>query len=300
MAVEDQDVVIEEVSEVEEEVGETSENPTETEEETETVETEETEAGNSEVTTEETEDEVVVTIGEESPPQDDEVAKAPEWVRELRKTNREQARKIRELEESTRAKEPENNPVTLGAKPTLEDCDYDGDVFESKLSAWHDDKIKYDKAQSEMKNEQDNQAKQWTNTLENYATAKNNLKVRDYEEAEAVVESTLSHTQQGMILQGADNPALIVYALGKNSKRAKEISEIKDPVKFAFAVAKLETQLKVSNRKTTPSTKPEKTVSGNANISGAVDSTLEKLRESAAKSGDYSRVVAYKKTKKKG
>jgi hypothetical protein len=54
------------------------------------------------------------------------------------------------------------------------------------------------------------------------------------------------------MLQGADNPALVVYALGKNPKKAKELSEIKDPVKFAFAVAKLEKELKVTNRRAAP------------------------------------------------
>ncbi|MEY4760676.1 MAG: hypothetical protein RLZZ200_532, partial [Pseudomonadota bacterium] len=46
-------------------------------------------------------DEVVVTIGEEAPPQEEaELEQAPTWVKELRKTNREQARRIRELEKT--------------------------------------------------------------------------------------------------------------------------------------------------------------------------------------------------------
>jgi hypothetical protein len=73
----------------------------------------------------------------------------------------------------------------------------------------------------------------------------------------------------------------------------KELSSIKDPVKFAFAVAKLETQLKVSNRKAAPP--PEKVVKGTGRVSGSVDSTLERLREEAAKSGDMSKVIAYKR-----
>ena len=42
-------------------------------------------------------DEVVVSIGEEAPPPE-EPAHAPEWVRELRKSDREKSRRIRELE----------------------------------------------------------------------------------------------------------------------------------------------------------------------------------------------------------
>jgi hypothetical protein len=100
-----------------------------------------------------------------------------------------------------------------------------------------------------------------------------------------------------MILQGADNPALLVYALGKNPKRAKELASIKDPVKFAFAVARLETQLKVTKRKA--SSKPEPTISGTGRPSGSVDNTLERLRTEAEKTGDYSKVYAYKQRQKR-
>ena len=45
-----------------------------------------------------TDDGVVVSIGEESPTSEEaEEQRAPEWVRELRKSNREQAREIRDL-----------------------------------------------------------------------------------------------------------------------------------------------------------------------------------------------------------
>ena len=66
-------------------------------------------------------------------------------------------------------------------------------------------------------------------------------------------------------------------------------------MKFAFAVAKLETQLKVTQRKA--ATAPERTVQGTGNKSGTVDSTLERLRAEAAKSGDFTKVLQYKKSK---
>ena len=92
-------------------------------------------------------------------------------------------------------------------------------------------------------------------------------------------------------MQGSENPALVVYALGKNPKKAKELAAISDPVKFAFAVAKLETQLKVTPRKTAPV--PERQIRGSAQLSGAVDSTLERLRAEADKTGDRTKVAAY-------
>jgi hypothetical protein len=88
----------------------------------------------------------------------------------------------------------------------------------------------------------------------------------------------------------------VIYALGKNLKKAKELSEITDPVKFAFAVAKLEKDLKVTNRKAAPP--PEKIVSGTGRSSGAVDSTLERLRAEAEKTGNMTKVIQYKAQKR--
>jgi hypothetical protein len=141
-----------------------------------------------------------------------------------------------------------------------------------------------------------NQQKAWQSKLDGYGKAKAELRVKDYEDAEAVAQELFSITQQGVVLQGADNPALVIYALGKNPKKAKELSDIKDPVKFAFAVAKLEKELKVTNRKQAPA--PERVVTGTGRSSGAVDSQLERLREEAARTGNMSKVVAYKRQKK--
>jgi hypothetical protein len=242
------------------------------------------------------EDDVVVSIGEESPPQEEE-ARAPEWVRELRKANREKERKIRELEDKLNAAPTETKPVTLGKKPTLEDCDYDSDEYEAKLAGWYEQKREYDAAEAQAQAQRDAEAKAWQDKLDSYAKARASLKVRDYEDAEAVALETFNVTQQGIVLQGSDNPALIIYALGKNTSKAKELASITDPVKFAFAVAKLETQLKVFNRKAAAS--PERTIAtGGGRISGSVDSTLERLREEALKTGNLSKVMAYKRGKK--
>jgi hypothetical protein len=241
-------------------------------------------------------EDVVISIGEESPPQEEET-RAPEWVRELRKSNREKERKIRELEAQLNASPTETKPVALGKKPTLEDCDYDSEVYESKLAAWYDHKRDYDAAQANAQAQRDAEAKSWQDKLDSYAKARASLKVRDYDDAEAVALDTFNVTQQGIVIQGSENPALIIYALGKNSTKAKELASINDPVKFAFAVAKLETQLKVTNRKA--ATTPERTISsGGGRISGSVDSHLDRLREEALKTGDMSKVMAYKRSKK--
>lgn len=242
------------------------------------------------------EDEVVISIGEESPPQEEE-ARAPAWVRELRKANREKEREIRELKAKLTATATETKPVELKAKPTLESCDYDSDEYESKLAEWYEQKREYDAVEANAAAQRDAEAKEWQDKLDSYAKARASLKVRDYEDAEAFALDTFNVTQQGIVLQGSENPAHLIYALGKSQKRAKELASINDPVKFAFAVAKLETQLKVTNRKAAAA--PERTItSGGGRISGSVDSTLDRLREEALKTGDLSKIMAYKRGKK--
>ena len=241
-------------------------------------------------------DEVIVSIGEEAPPPEEQTH-APEWVRELRKTNRELQRQNRELQSKLQTTaQTENKPVTLGAKPKLEDHDYDADKYEEALTNWFERKRQSDDVNAKQEAEVMTQQKAWQAKLDGYGKAKAELRVKDFEDAEAVAQELFNVTQQGIMLQGADNPALVVYALGKNPKKAKELSDIKDPVKFAFAVAKLEKELKVTNRRAAPP--PERIVSGTGRSSGAVDSTLERLREEAARTGNMTKVIQYKQQKR--
>jgi len=238
-------------------------------------------------------DEITIMIGDE--PVEEEVQAAPDWVRDLRKKNREDQKRIRELE-ARLAQTQAPAQTQLGKKPILEDFDYDTTAYESALADWFDKKRSFD-AQLEAKKRQEEEIQeQWNNKLESYASARNSLKVKDFEDAESTVAEMFNITQQGVVIQGAENPALLIYALGKNPKKAKELASIADPVKFAFAIAKLETQLKVTGKKSPPP--PEKTIGGTAPIRGAIDSNLDRLRAEAERTGDYSKVYAYKRQKK--
>ena len=240
-------------------------------------------------------EEVVVSIGEDAPPPEEHTP-APEGVKELRKPNRELQRQNRELQGKLQAAPPETKPVVIGNKPKLEDHDYDADKYEEALTSWFERKRQADDVNAKQEAEVMNQQKAWQAKLDGYGKAKAELRVKDFDDAEELAQQVFSITQQGVLLQGADNPALVVYALGKNPVKAKELAEIKDPVKFAFAVAKLEKDLKVTNRRQAPA--PERIVTGTGRSSGAVDSTLERLREDAARTGNMTKVIAYKAQKR--
>lgn len=236
-------------------------------------------------------EEVVVTIGDEQPAEEEEQP-SKNWVNELRKSNREDKKRIRELEAKLQQAQPQQAVPRLGPKPTLEGMDYDSQKYEAALEQWYSQKRQVDEFQSKVKQAEQQQMQAWQSKLEAYGTAKQSLKVRDYDDAEATVQEALNTVQQGVLLQGADNPAMVVYALGKNPKKAKELASITDPVKFAFAVAKLEAQLKVAPKRTPPP--PEGSIRSTAPISGSVDSNLDRLRAEAERTGDYSKVIRYK------
>lgn len=242
-------------------------------------------------------DEVVITLGEESPPSDEEREPAPQWVKDLRKDHRELQRKYRELEQQ-KAK-PTETVVELGAKPKLEDCEYDTDRFERELEAWHARKRDVE-SKAEAKKRAENAAQaEFQATVASYEKAKAALKVSDFEGAEQALEAVFTPTQMALVKDSAssgDAAAQLVYALGSNPKEAKALASLIDkPVKFVAAVARLESKLKVTHRKAAPV--PERTVRGNAPITGT-DTQLERLRAEADRTGDRTKVAAYMRAQK--
>jgi len=249
--------------------------------------------GGEEDENDEESDHIVVSIEDGTEKLDDEEHKAaPKWVKDLRKQRRIDAKRIKELEKKLVDKDS-TKLEKLGLEPTLESSDYDARTYEKRLKEWFEKKQKIELNQAEENKIRVQLQEEHNAKYNKYNTDKIALKVPDFNEAEEVVIDILSETQQGAILQGSEDPALLVYALGKNETQARKLAEIKDPVKFIFAAAKLEAQLKVSNRKKKPG--PEKKVTGSGRSNSAVDSALERLRGEAEKTGDYTKVIAYKK-----
>lgn len=244
----------------------------------------------SESAQEENQEELVVSIGDE--PEKEEEQRAPDWVREVRKNNRELQKRNRELEEQVKAI---NTPKSEIKKPTLEDCEYDADVYDQKLEEWFQHKQKAEAAQRKKQEEEQNAQAEWNSRIENYEREKKQLNIPNIDEIEEDLKHIFSKTQQGIIIDAAKRPAFVMAALGGNHKRAKELASINNHVRFAAEIGALEKDLKVTKKTAPP---PEKVVSGNAPKSGTVDSTLKSLREEAEKTGNYTKVAQYKRQKR--
>lgn len=246
---------------------------------------------------EEDSDDVVVTFGDEDP-EDEDHREAPAWVKKVRKANRKLESENRKLKRALQERSTESQPVIeLGEKPTLKGAKYDDKLYEKQLTEYYERKRKLDEIEAQKKAQIEEQQRKWQERFNQYATKQQEHGFRDFKEVEELVQDTLDVTQQGIIVHGADDSALVVYALGKNPKKLEELSKVKDPVEFAVRIGKLESQLKVGNKKAPA---PEKRVSSGkgGGLGGAGDSTLERLRAEAAKTGDYSKVIRYKSQKK--
>jgi hypothetical protein len=239
------------------------------------------------------EDDRVVVLGEE--PEEEQHEEAPAWVKKVRKTNRklesEVKRLRRELEQrSSEAARPKK--IDLGEKPTLKSAKYDAEKYEQQLAEYYDRKRAVEAQEAAAKAAAEAQNRQWTEKQNLYTVKKSEHGFKDFEDAEELVKNTLDVTQQSIIVQGAEDSALLVYALGKNPKKLEELAAVKSPVDFAVKLGKLESQLKVTKKKAPA---PEKRAAGKTGgLGGSGDATLERLRAKAEKTGDYSEVLAYK------
>lgn len=245
---------------------------------------------------------VVITLGDAPPPgaADEEDETAPAWVKEVRQTNRELNRKLREQDlelKKLKAPQPQHEPdaPTVGTKPTMESCDYDEEAFEAQLTKWHDDKRKVDEYKTERERKQQERETENQKVLESYQEASKKLKVPDFKDAEQLVSITLSEVQKALILEGSANPATLVYALGNAPEKLKELAAITNPLKFAFAVAKLEEKVKVTKRTEKPAPESGAPRAGSTSRVGGVDKELERLEAEADRTGDRTKIVAYKR-----
>jgi hypothetical protein len=223
---------------------------------TETVEAPEQREG-TETEPEGSEDEeVIVSFGEEAAPASE--GEAPEWVRDLRKRNRELERELAEARKSAGPEVPE-----VGPKPTYEGCDFDEERFEAELDAWKDRKAKADSAKSEAQKAQEEAQERYQAKVAAYGEQKTQLGVKDFDQAEEQVLASLSQAQQAILIHGAEDKAKLVYALGRHPEKLRQLASISDPIEFAFAAAKLEGQTKVSRR---PATTPDSSPAGSGAI----------------------------------
>jgi hypothetical protein len=241
-------------------------------------------------------DELVITLGEEQPEPEPEETPV---IRQMRQALKEAKRREREKDailQQLQARPAAPEPQDPGPIPKIADFDFDDDKHAAAVSEWTAKKAAAELAKAQRQRQQQEQQEAWNKRVQAYEQAKTALKVPRFDDAEEAVKDNLSIAQQSLILK-AKEPEKLIYVLGNNPKRLKALAAITDPVDFVYAVGELRQEMRVIPKKKPPV--PERVPSrGGAAGYTTADNTLEKLRAEAEKTGDYSRVMAYKREAK--
>jgi hypothetical protein len=249
--------------------------------------------------------EVEVTFGE---PSDDEAQEseddgdedASSVIRNMRKREREKDRKLRqaerELEQLRKAQQPQTAAPELPPKPTLESCNWDEQEFEQKFVDWQKTASEVEKTKAQQQEQQQALIREAEAKRTAYQENAKKLKAKDFADAEEEVVSIFDQTRQSILLEASDNPALLVYALGKNPAQLERLSKITSLAKFAAELGKLEKDLKVS--KPTKPAPADTNLRSNAPTSGS-SKKLAQLEAEAERTGDRTKLIAYKRSLRK-
>lgn len=215
-------------------------------------------------------------------------------IKQLRDRTRDLARENAELKKATAPK-----PIEVGPKPTLESCDYDDERFENELDAWKETTRQAEEQRAQQQQAEQTRNQQFERAVTTYRTQAAQLGVKDFEEAEATIKTTLPELLQSAIVTYAKEPAKVVYALAKHPAKLAQLAAEPDPVRFILAINELERNLKVVNKRRPPTPDAESIQRGSASLSASTDKEAEKLYNAGVKSGDMSAYFKHQRDRRK-
>lgn len=238
----------------------------------------------------ESEPEIEISIkGEEPPPPP---SKADAAFARMRRENAELKRQL----QSQGQPQPEK-AVDLGPKPTLASCGFDEAAYEEKLDAWKEGQRKEATRKEAEAKQADETARFWKSRNEVYAQGRERLskQIPQFGEAEEAVKAAIDKGRQNLILSVADNPALVVAALGQRPKLLDEFAKEADPFRFAAKLAKLEANLSTTKKQRSKVPPPEDKLRGSGAPSG---STIERARAEAHETRDFTNLLKVKRERR--
>lgn len=224
---------------------------------------------------EEQPDEYSLRIGDEEIPlteeDDDHVdgQPAPQWIKDLRKANREKDKELREmrrqleqLQSRPAEQQPQQQTDVIPPRPTLESCEYDEAAFEQAMTDWHEKKSRAEQQKQQQERQQQENIQKFQQRLQKHQERATKLPVKDYRETEEIVRRELPVIQQEILIHAADEGSeLIAYALGKNPQLRQRVAAETDPIRAAFLLGQISKQVSLAP-KPKKAIKPEPEVRG--------------------------------------
>lgn len=244
-----------------------------------------------------------ITIGTPEAPagNEEEQGQDSSVIRQLRESQREEAKKRKEAERrladlEERTKPAEQAAPEIGARPKLADFDYDEDAHEAAVERWYGQKRAREAFEAKQQATQEDMAKQQQQVVADYQAKVAALPVdkAKYQAAESEVVASLSPMQQAVLLK-SPVAERVVMAIGNSPTHLEKLAKLNDPIALAMEIGRLETQLTTTKQKKS-APPPDRPMTGAG--AGPADSALERLEAEAERTGDRSKVVAYKVQKR--
>lgn len=123
------------------------------------------------------------------------------------------------------------------------------------------------------------------------------LGAKDYEATEDKALEILGTDVANHIIDNFEDSHVILYYLGKNPNEATRIANLLEsrPIMGVAEMGRLSSELRIGS-KTKPTPDPDEEINGDGSPDlSANERRLDKLREEAAKTGDMSKLMAFKK-----
>lgn len=194
---------------------------------------------------------------------------APQWVKDLRKNNREKDKELRELRrelEQVKSKPAEQQPLqqvdVIPPKPTLESCDYDEVAFEQAVTDWHEKKSRAEQSKQQQLRQQQEYQQRFQQRVEAHQKRASTLPVKDYQQMEEIVRAEVPGLHKEILIHCADEGSeLIAYGLGKSQQLRQRVAAETDPLRAAFLLGQISKQVSLAP-KARKAIKPEPEVRG--------------------------------------
>lgn len=194
---------------------------------------------------------------------------APQWVKDLRKNNREKDKELRELRrqlEQVQSRPTEQQPQqqtdVIPPRPTLESCEYDEEAFEQAMTDWHEKKSRAEQQMQQKERQQQEYQQRFQQRVEAHKQRAAKLPVKDYQEMEEIVRAEVPDLHKEILIHCADEGSeLIAYGLGKSQQLRQRVAAETDPIRAAFLLGQISKQVHLAP-KPKKAIKPEPEVRG--------------------------------------
>ena len=237
------------------------------------------------------------TFGDDAPEGDDE--RDPAFVKALRQKARDDAREKKRLADELAELKAKLNPQDAGAGeyPQLADYGYDEDQHAAAVKTWSA-KVAADEAkQLAAQQEATKRQQQWAETVNGFEAKAKELAIPNFTETVETISDAFGDDTNGQQAKAlfvmADDPRLLPALKASPSELARLVGLKNDPARLAIAIGELKGKIRAMPRKASPAV--DEPLRGNAAPMEASDKALARLEAEAERTGDRSKVIAYKR-----